>query len=139
MARKDRILLTFGTKSRANSSRECYGEFGPGAPESAREWHALPFSLLVNAHLQCLLIIAGLLTPLDVLVLPHQELARKLHVVDARHIIDAISRAIAPQPVIIDNSFKSTAESISTGDDAFDALLGGGITTGAIWEVVGER
>ncbi|KAF9519165.1 hypothetical protein BS47DRAFT_1388304 [Hydnum rufescens UP504] len=83
-------------------------------------------------------IIAGLLTPLDVLVLPHQELARKLHVVDAHHIIDAISRAIAPQPVIIDNSFKGTAESIATGDDAFDALLGGGITTGAIWEVVGE-
>jgi DNA repair protein RAD57 len=74
-----------------------------------------------------------------VLVLPPQDLARKLQVADAQDIIDAISHAIASPPVVIDSSYTSTSESISTGDDAFDALLGGGIVTGAIWEVVGER
>ena len=121
-------------------SRDCYGEFEYRATERVRERHALPLPLLVNVHSpQYIVVVVGLKTALDVLVLPPQELAQKLQVADAQDIIDAISRAIAPRPVIIDSSFVSTSESISTGDDAFDGLLGGGIVTGAIWEVVGER
>lgn len=83
--------------------------------------------------------VAGLRTPLDVLLLPPHELARKLQLTDAQHIIDIVSRAIAPVPTILNSASKIASERITTGDDALDTLLGGGFATGAIWEVAGER
>jgi DNA repair protein RAD57 len=42
-----------------------------------------------------------------------------------------------PQPIGLEKN--RGTETITTGDDGLDLALGGGVRTGMIWEVVGER
>ncbi len=69
-----------------------------------------------------------------------QELSRKLGIADVRPIIQAAAREIAPVPIRGDEYLqRDTPESISTGDNGLNKLLGcGGLRAGKIWEVVGE-
>jgi RecA/RadA recombinase len=84
--------------------------------------------------------LVGIRTTLDVLCLTSNELARRLQVPDAHHITEKVAKALAPSPQLIGGpSYKDTRERISTGDANFDSLIGGGIVTGAVWEIVGER
>ena len=70
-----------------------------------------------------------------------QELSKKLRIADVRPIIQAAGRAIAPDPVRGDEClYRDPPDSISTGDHLINEFLGyGGLRTGKIWEVVGER
>lgn len=54
--------------------------------------------------------------------------------------MDEVAMAVAPPRVTL-RSFRSTEqrERLGTGDRGLDALLGGGIMTGSILEVAGER
>lgn len=82
----------------------------------------------------------GIRTALDVLCLTSKELARRLQVPDARHITEKVAKALAPPPQLLGGpSYKDLRERITTGDANLDSLIGGGIVTGAIWEIVGER
>lgn len=82
----------------------------------------------------------GIRTALDVLCLTSNELARRLRIPDARHITEKVANALAPSPQLVSGpSHKDSRERISTGDANLDSLIGGGIVTGAIWEIVGER
>lgn len=84
--------------------------------------------------------LAGIRTAVDVLCLTSDELARRLRLPDAHHITEKVAKALAPSPQLIgDPSYKDPRERITTGDANLDSLLGGGIVTGAIWEIVGER
>lgn len=70
------------------------------------------------------------------------ELARRLQIPDASHITQKLAKALAPKPEIIRGpgvEWKDPTERISSGDVDLDSLLGGGITTGGIWELAGER
>lgn len=84
--------------------------------------------------------LVGLRTAIDVLCLMPNELARRLQIPDAQHITDKIAKALAPVPELIGGpNYVNSREKMSTGDPNLDVILGGGVLTGAIWEVVGER
>jgi len=56
-----------------------------------------------------------------------------------REIVDAIALALGRQPRPLRDIVRSGSEVITTGDPSLDAMLGGGIRVGMIWEFVGER
>lgn len=70
------------------------------------------------------------------------ELARRLRIPDASHITQKVATALAPKPEVVwgpNQEWKDPTERIPSGDVDLDDLLGGGITTGGIWELAGER
>lgn len=65
--------------------------------------------------------------------------ACRIPIREANTIISLICREHA-QPLRPLQAFLSEPnESFTTGDSELDSILGGGITTGMVWEVVGER
>ena len=55
------------------------------------------------------------------------------------HILDTVCRALAQQPRALKDVQHEGDERFTTGDERLDEALGGGVRTGMIWEVVGER
>jgi hypothetical protein len=57
---------------------------------------------------------------------------------EAQNIIDLVCKAHAHEPRSVAN-IEQDLEIFTTGDAALDSALGGGIRTGMLWEVVGQR
>lgn len=59
---------------------------------------------------------------------------------EMKRIVDTVLGIIPSQPLERLNDLHSGVdEKFSTGDGILDKALGGGISTGMLWEVVGER
>ena len=58
---------------------------------------------------------------------------------EAQNIIDLVCKAHAHKPRSVANIEQEDLEMFTTGDAALDSALGGGIRTGMLWEVVGQR
>jgi hypothetical protein len=107
-------------------------------------------------------ILANYLNAQDVLLPPIPDLSRRLKIrlQEAQALVSAISRAIAPRTSLVSTLVSgegsgsgnglgkrkrrngregNDADLIRTGDEALDGLLGGGVRTGCITEIVGER
>ena len=58
---------------------------------------------------------------------------------DAQNILNTVCDELAPKLVSLAEPALPKDETFTTGDALLDRLLGGGIRTGKLWEVVGER
>lgn len=76
----------------------------------------------------------------DLLLADPSEVARKCKLQHATvlQILDTVCGQFAPNPRTLD-SFVTGPEIFTSGDPALDVTLGGGIRTGMVWEIVGER
>jgi len=78
----------------------------------------------------------------DLLLVSTQDIAKrcKSSPLEIKRIMDVVLRA-TPWPVLnrLDSLDGSEDEKFTTGDFVLDKALGGGIRTGMVWEVVGER
>lgn len=92
--------------------------------------------------------------PSDVILLPQSSLIRSLQAYyknytesDARDVVRGLVQSVAndvcPPPTGFDDDAldgdRRVAHCVKFGDDEIDALLGGGIQTGSLTELVGER
>lgn len=89
-------------------------------------------------------LIGQLLTVPDVLLLSVQDLARKCRIVyrEAQLIVETVCEELAAgasQPRLLSDSEIRRDQIFTTGDASLDKALGGGIRTGKVWEIVGER
>jgi DNA repair protein RAD57 len=78
----------------------------------------------------------------DLLLVSTQDIAKrcKSSPLEIKRIMDILLRA-TPWPALnrLDSSDGAEDEMFTTGDVVLDKALGGGIRTGMVWEVVGER
>jgi len=56
----------------------------------------------------------------------------------AQAIVDHACQELASEPTRLDSETSPTTEMFTTGDEALDSMLDGGIRTGMVWEFVGE-
>lgn len=77
----------------------------------------------------------------DLLLAAPRDLAKvlKLPIAEVHAILKSISKELVGTHVRWKNLDDFRHETFSTGDDRIDALLGGGIRTGMVWELAGER
>lgn len=78
----------------------------------------------------------------DLLVTPLNEVARKCRIstADAKAIYNTLLKESgSPQIPSLDTLNLPVDEVFSTGDAYLDQALNGGVRTGMVWEVVGER
>ena len=77
----------------------------------------------------------------DLLLASPTDIARKSHVADqvVDRILDTVCRALTQQPRSLKDVQHEGNEKFTSGDERLDNALGGGIRTGMVWEVVGER
>ena len=73
--------------------------------------------------------------------MPPHEIAKRLRtsLSEAHAIVAAIYKEIAKNSLKIVKISECPDEKFTTGDSVLDRVTGGGIRTGMIWEVVGER
>ena len=77
----------------------------------------------------------------DVLLATPNDIARacRIPLHEANKIISSICREHAQPLRSLQQVLTDTHESFTTGDAELDSMLGGGIASGTVWEVVGER
>lgn len=78
----------------------------------------------------------------DLILVPVQDIAKrcKASPVEIKRLVDIVLSRIPQRPLQrLDNLRSEGDELFSTGDSVLDKALGGGIRTGMVWEVVGER
>lgn len=77
----------------------------------------------------------------DILLATPSDISRacKIPPHEANKIISLVCRERAQPPRPLQAFLSDANESITTGDSELDSILGGGITTGMVWEVVGQR
>ena len=79
----------------------------------------------------------------DVLLLSVTDLAKKCRVVtsEAQTILDTVCSELEPQLQLLslEDSELRQDECFTTGDAVLDRAFGGGLRTGKVWEIVGER
>jgi DNA repair protein RAD57 len=84
----------------------------------------------------------NLQTVSDLLLNTPQEVAKrcKISSLEIKRIIDTVLNAIPLRRLnVLEDIAHDGDEKFSTGDAILDIALGGGIRTGMVWEVVGER
>lgn len=54
-------------------------------------------------------------------------------------ILDRVSKELAQEPLLLEDIACRGHGVFTTGDNALDQALGGGIRTGMLWELFGER
>lgn len=81
-----------------------------------------------------------ILTVSDLLLTAPTEAARrcKLSLMEIQSIIDIICKERVQNPQSLANKNRD-GELFTTGDVELDSALGGGVRTGMIWEIVGQR
>ena len=79
-------------------------------------------------------------TVTDLLLVEPLEIAKKCKLQHAAvvEMLDTVCSEFMPKPRTLD-TIPTSPGIFTTGDNALDAALGGGIRTGMVWEVVGER
>ena len=72
---------------------------------------------------------------------PSQGIAKrcKISPLDIGRIKDTVFQAVPLPLQRLDTLDVNEDEQFTTGDEILDSALGGGVRTGMIWEVVGER
>ena len=99
----------------------------------------------VRAH-QCTLALCSLKlleggyeTVLDIFLSMPQDIAKKCRVTvrEANEMLDMASSAITKVPRRL-SDIAIEPNCFTTGDETLDKILGGGIRTGMVWEIVGE-
>ncbi|KAI9453435.1 P-loop containing nucleoside triphosphate hydrolase protein [Russula earlei] len=82
----------------------------------------------------------GLVTVSDVLLLPVTDVSQRCRLAPqaVQEIVDSVARALGRAPRLLRDVVGDGGEVITTGDASLDAILGGGIRVGMIWELVGE-
>ncbi len=85
--------------------------------------------------------VGNYLTPDDVLLAPPEELARRCRIspLEAKRIVEILFQDDLCGIQTLQELAHESEEKITTGDEHLDHALGGGIRTGMLWEVVGER
>ncbi len=70
-----------------------------------------------------------------------QDVAKQLRLSlsDSQKIIDGVCNELSPVPRDLEEYTSEKQSKFTTGDAALDTMLGGGIQTGMVWELVGER
>jgi DNA repair protein RAD57 len=63
----------------------------------------------------------------------------KITLMEAQSIIDIVCKQFAREPRCLAGTEAEGDEMFTTGDKELDDALGGGIRTGMVWEVVGQR
>ena len=84
----------------------------------------------------------NILSGADLLLSSPQEVARKCKMSpsEAKQILDDVCKAAVPRRIRrLQDVRAEGAEVCTTGDSRLDEALGGGIKTGLVWEVAGER
>ena len=84
----------------------------------------------------------NLQTVADLLLNTPQEIAKrcKISPLEIKRIFDTVLNAIPLRQLnVLEDMAHGGDEKFSTGDAILDTALGGGIRTGMVWEVVGER
>lgn len=80
-------------------------------------------------------------TVADLLLTPTQDIAKRCRVspLEVKRIVDIVLSATTPPKLERLDNCSRQDEVFTTGDKTLDVALGGGIRTGMVWEVVGER
>ncbi|KZT28596.1 hypothetical protein NEOLEDRAFT_859860 [Neolentinus lepideus HHB14362 ss-1] len=84
---------------------------------------------------------ANILSASDVLLLSIAELVKKCKMTpaDADAIRDRVCKAYRKPTSLLEEVAHHGQETFTTGDARLDQVLGGGYTTGMLWELTGER
>ena len=80
-------------------------------------------------------------TVADLVLTPIQDIAKRCRSspVEVKRIVDTVlSRTPVPKLRRLDE-YPPSVETFTTGSEVLDGMLGGGLRTGMVWEVVGER
>ncbi|KAI0060892.1 P-loop containing nucleoside triphosphate hydrolase protein [Artomyces pyxidatus] len=83
---------------------------------------------------------ARLVTVSDILFLSLHDLANRCRIPpqDAQFIVTIVCQALDRPPQLLASVKQEGSEAFTTGDANLDQMLGGGIRTGMVWELVGE-
>ena len=86
-------------------------------------------------------ILANIHTVADLVLTAPTDIARKcrLTVQAAEALVNAVAAELAPTPTRLDSVTLTSSQTFTTGDVALDDVFGGGMRTGMVWEIVGER
>lgn len=112
---------------------------------SAIQKAALSRGMLTVYHIESILsdtqYVANIKTVADLLLLSHYDLSKRCRITptDAQNIVDRVCEELYKAPLSLDDPSVRRDEVFSTGNENLDNALGGGIRTGMLWEVVGER
>ncbi|TDL27207.1 hypothetical protein BD410DRAFT_704989, partial [Rickenella mellea] len=70
-----------------------------------------------------------------------QDVAKQLRLSlsDTQKIVGDVCNELSPAPRDLEEYMAEKQSKFTTGDAALDTMLGGGIQTGMVWELVGER
>ena len=84
---------------------------------------------------------ASILTVADLVLQSPADIAKRcrIQLYDAQVLLNTVCDALAPELHSLANPALLKDETFTTGDPLIDSLFGGGIRTGKLWEVVGER
>lgn len=86
--------------------------------------------------------VGGIITIADLFLTPVNEITRKCKEIshfEVKGILDSVSKTNCPRIRPLGDALREGDEKLTTGDANLDDALGGGIRTGMVWEVVGER
>ena len=103
--------------------------------------HKLPFTYVAHLELT-LFILTGRINRLSELILtPASELSRrsKRPLAEIDYLVDNICREYSSTSLKLDRLTEVIDNKFTTGDASLDRILGGGIRTGMVWEISGER
>ena len=83
----------------------------------------------------------NILTVADLVLLSTPDIVKKCRISyhEAQEIVNIVCDELAPPLHSLDDPEVPKDEVFTTGDAIIDRVLGGGIRTGKLWEVVGER
>ena len=89
----------------------------------------------------CSYTIGNIRTVSELLLSPPNELSKRLktNLSDAQSITDAVCKELYPVTIQLDHPANFADHKFTTGDALLDEAIGGGIRTGMVWELVGER
>lgn len=85
--------------------------------------------------------VANIIHDADLVLSNPMDIAKKLKMslADTQVIIDSVCKELAPRSNSVKELDRERSDKFTTGDPGLDATIGGGIRTGMVWELVGER
>lgn len=83
----------------------------------------------------------NILTVTDLILLSTSDIVKKCRIShhEAQELVNAVCDELAPPLHSLGDPELPKDETFTTGDATIDRVLGDGIRTGKLWEVVGER
>lgn len=83
----------------------------------------------------------GIVTVEDLVLLSIPDIVRKCRIsqYEAQNIYNSVCDELVPKLYALDDPELPVDETFTTGDALIDGVLGGGVRTRKLWELVGER